>query len=169
MAIYRDTPYPSCRFTVDLGTGEVWSPNTGLLEVVFPEARLVVSDYRSGNSRSPEPQKVQTGVEYGTLILRRTVNGSLDWYQWWNEFRNGSTGNLRSVTVNLMNEDLSNVVLTWRFNLPDSPTSPLPAQPPRGRRRCPPVGQSAPVRPRFSCPPEARRGRQSHPARQGCG
>jgi len=116
MSIYRDTPYPSCRFTVDMGTGEVWSPNTGLLEVVFPEARLVVADYRTGNSRNPEPQKVQTGVEYGTLILRRTVNGSLDWYQWWNEFRNGSTGNLRHITVQLLSEDLSNVVLTWRFH-----------------------------------------------------
>lgn len=115
MAIYRDLPYPPCHFTVDLGTGETWSPNTGLLEVVFPEARLVVTDYRPGNSKTPEPQKVQTGVEYGTLILRRTVNGSLDWYQWWNEFRNGSTGNTRSVTIHLMNEDLSNVVLTWKF------------------------------------------------------
>ena len=115
MAIQRDKPYSGMNFTVDLGTGEVDGPAFGLLEVIFPEARLHVLEYRNGNDRTNEVRKTQTVTRYGNLILRRGVIGSLNWYAWWSALRNGDQSAVRTIRVNLMNEDQSAVVLMWRF------------------------------------------------------
>ena len=55
MAILRDRPYPSMNFTVDLGTGVVEGPEAGLVEVIFPEARIQVNEYRNGSDKVTEP------------------------------------------------------------------------------------------------------------------
>ena len=49
------------------------------------------------------------------MTLKRGVIGSLDLYQWLDQIRNGDQNALRSVTVQLMNEDHSAVVQTWKL------------------------------------------------------
>lgn len=116
MAVLRDNPYAGFNFTVDLGDGKVDGPEAGVLEVDFPEARLLLQDYRSGSDKTPEPRKVQTQVQYGNLVLRRGVVGALNWYAWWNEARNGaSKGLARNVTVRLLSEDRAGAVMAWKF------------------------------------------------------
>ncbi len=114
MAVMRDKPYSGMNFTVDLGTGQVDGPEAGLLEVIFPEARLHVLEYRNGNEKEPAARKMQTVTRYGNVILTRAAIGSLNWYAWWNTTRNGDQA-VRTVVVSLMNEDHSAVVLTWKF------------------------------------------------------
>ena len=115
MAILRDKPYPGVNFLVDLGTGNSEGPEAGLAEVVFPEARLQVLEYRNGNEKENAPRKLQTITHYGNLVLRRGVLGSLNWYQWWDAVRNGDHAALRTITINLINEDQTASVLTWKF------------------------------------------------------
>jgi phage tail-like protein len=115
MAVLREKPYPGINFIVDLGTGEVDSIDAGLSEVVFPEARLEVLEYRNGNDRATEIHKLQTTTRYGNLILRRGVIGSLSWYEWWNALRNGDQTAERTIIVVLLNEDRTEKVLTWKF------------------------------------------------------
>ncbi len=115
MAVQREKPYPGTNFVVDLGTGEVTSTDAGLTEVLFPEARLEVLEYRNGNDRDNEAHKLQTVTHYGSLVLRRPVIGSLSWYSWWNSARSSGQGAQRSVTVSLLSEDHSETVLTWKF------------------------------------------------------
>jgi phage tail-like protein len=115
MAILREKPYPGINFIVDLGTGDVETVEAGLLEVIFPEARLEVLEYRNGNDRTTEPRKLQTITKYGNLILRRGAIGSLSWYGWWNAVRNGDQSAVRNITVVLLNEDRTEQVLTWKF------------------------------------------------------
>jgi phage tail-like protein len=115
MAILREKPYPGINFLVDLGTGEVDSPEAGLCEVVFPESRLQVLEYRNGNDRSNDVRKIQTTTEYGDLIVRRGAIGSLSWYGWWNAARNGDQTVTRTITIHLLNEDRTEQVLTWKF------------------------------------------------------
>jgi hypothetical protein len=55
MAILRDRPYPSMNFTVDLGTGVVEGPDAGLVEVIFPEARIQINEVRNGSHKVTEP------------------------------------------------------------------------------------------------------------------
>jgi hypothetical protein len=42
--------------------------------------------------------------------------GSLDLYAWWDEVRRGTARRKRTVKVDLLGEDQSTVVLTWRFD-----------------------------------------------------
>ena len=115
MAIMRDRPYPGMNFTLDVGTGESEGPESGLVEVIFPEARIQISDYRNGNDKVNEPVKLHTLTHYGNLVLKRGSIGSLTWYQWWNDARNGNPAVARTVVVHLLNEDHSAVVLSWKF------------------------------------------------------
>jgi phage tail-like protein len=115
MATLRDRPYPSMNFTVDLGTGVDEGPEAGLLEVIFPEARIQINEYRNGSDKTGEATKTLGPTHYGNLLLRRGAIGSLNWYQWWNEARNGNPTVARNVVVRLLDEDRGQVVLTWIF------------------------------------------------------
>jgi phage tail-like protein len=114
MAVQRDKPYPGMNFLVDLGTGSTEGPEAGLAEVIFPEARLEVTEYRNGNEKENNSRLIQTVTNYGNLILRRAPIGSLSWYDWWNAAREGQSVQ-RTVTVMLLNEDRTETVLTWVF------------------------------------------------------
>lgn len=50
------------------------------------------------------------------LLLRRGVTGSLDLFQWWHEARPDAVTSTRTVTVQLLSDNLASVVLTWRFH-----------------------------------------------------
>ena len=115
MAVQREKPYPGINFIVDLGTGEVDTPDAGLSEVVFPEARLQMLEYRNGNDRGNDIRKLQTTTKYGNLILRRGVIGSLSWYLWWDAARNGDQTAVRTIIISLLNEDRTGRVISWKF------------------------------------------------------
>ncbi len=51
----------------------------------------------------------------GDVTLRRGVIGSLALYGWLNQIRNGDVGALRTVTIQLLSEDRSQVVQTWKL------------------------------------------------------
>jgi phage tail-like protein len=111
MAVQRDRPYAGMNFHVDLGLGN--GPDAGVSEVLFPAARLQLNEYRNGNDKVPETTKLSTLTHYDNLVLRRGVIGSLSWYQWWNEARNGGDAR-RTVTVTLLDEQGS-PAMSWRF------------------------------------------------------
>jgi phage tail-like protein len=115
MAVFRDRPYSGMNFFVDLGFGEEGSSESGVFEVIFPEARVHVIEYRNGNETPNEPRKVQSFTHYGNLVIKRGAIGSLNWYSWWNEFRKGIQTDLRTIRVRLLDEDHTSVVLEWRF------------------------------------------------------
>ena len=115
MAVLRERPYSSQNFLVDLGTGDTSGVEAGFSEVIFPDARVQVGEYRSGNDRENNKRKITLTTEYGNLILKRGAIGSLALYDWWNTVRNGDQGSLRSIRVHLLSEDLTQTVLTWKF------------------------------------------------------
>jgi phage tail-like protein len=115
MAILRDKPYSNMNFNVDIGGGGSGGPDAGLVEVIFPEARIQFLEYRSGQDKVNEHVKTLALTRYGNLILKRGAIGSLTWYDWWSQARNGNPSVNRTVVVHLLNEDQTAVVLTWRF------------------------------------------------------
>ncbi len=82
----------------------------GFSEVIFPSFSLdvaqpgdVMNDASAANNR---------------LILKRGVTGDLSLYTWWQRTRSARATRAtraRTVDVQLLNEDHSKVVLTWRF------------------------------------------------------
>ncbi|MCC6772494.1 MAG: phage tail protein [Gemmatimonadaceae bacterium] len=115
MAIFRDSPYTSFNFLVDLGMGDSGGADAGFSEVTLPDLRVDVIEYRNGNDKVNAVRKL-AGLEHtGNVILRRGVIGSLTLYQWYDAVRNGDANAARTVTIHLQNEDRSQVVMTWKL------------------------------------------------------
>ena len=115
MALTRELPYPGLNFLLDLGTGETETPAAGAMQIQFPDARIDILEYRNGNEKESSVRKLQALSRYTPLILRRGLIGALDWYQWWDQLRNGDVTAKRNIMIQLLTEDRSNVVMTWRF------------------------------------------------------
>ena len=49
------------------------------------------------------------------VTLKRGIIGSLNLYRWLDEIRNGEQNALRTVAIQLQNEDHTEVVMTWRL------------------------------------------------------
>ncbi|MDQ3697403.1 MAG: phage tail protein [Gemmatimonadota bacterium] len=115
MATLRDRPYTNFNFLVDLGDGTTEGAQAGFDEVLLPEVWLDVIEYRNGNEKENSVRKL-TGLDHcGNLLLRRGVAGSVDLYAWYNQIRNGDQNALRTVTIELQNEDHTAIVLTWKL------------------------------------------------------
>ena len=115
MATFRDRPYMQFNFIVDLGDGETDGPKAGFQEVSGIGMEVAVAEYRAGNSKENSVMKI-TGLNKSTdVTMKRGVIGSLDLYQWLDQIRNGDQKALRTVTVQLQNEDHTEVVQTWKL------------------------------------------------------
>jgi phage tail-like protein len=115
MAVPRDRPYVQFNFLVDLGTGNTEGPVAGFQECSNIGMEVTVAEYRAGNHKENSVQKI-TGLNKATdVTLKRGVIGQLDLYAWLNDIRNGNQNALRTVTVQLQNEDHTQVVQTWKL------------------------------------------------------
>ena len=97
MGIEDREPLLNARFRVEIEG----LPASGVVEVIFPEARITSAD---GNAR----------VQYGPLTMRRGMTTSSDWYRWWDSAR-GSAAAKRRVTIVLMDR-LQADVHRWTFS-----------------------------------------------------
>lgn len=115
MATLRDRPYVQFNFLVDLGDGVTDGPKAGFQEVSGIGMEVAVAEYRAGNSKENSVIKL-TGLNKCTdVTMKRGVIGSLDLYQWLDQIRNGDQKALRTVKVELQNEDHTEVVQTWKL------------------------------------------------------
>ena len=115
MAVQRDRPYVQFNFLVDLGTGVTEGAAAGFQEVSNIGMEVTVAEYRTGNMKENSVQKI-TGMNKATdVTMKRGVIGVLDLYQWLDQIRNGDQAAYRTVTVQLQNEDHTQVVQTWKL------------------------------------------------------
>jgi phage tail-like protein len=115
MAVLRERPYVQFNFLVDLGTGNTDGPDAGFQEVSGIGMEVTVSEYRNGNARENSVMKI-TGMNKSTdVTLKRGVIGSLSLYRWLDDIRNGNQSAMRTVTLQLQNENHTEVVQTWKL------------------------------------------------------
>jgi len=115
MAVLRDRPYCQFNFLVDLGDGNSDGPRAGFQEVSAISTEVTVTEYRNGNSKENSTLKI-TGLNKATdVTLKRGVIGSLDLYGWLDDIRNGNQKALRTVTIQLQNEEHTEVAQTWKL------------------------------------------------------
>jgi len=115
MAVLRDRPYVQFNFLVDLGDGVTEGPQAGFQEVSGIGMEVTVSEYRNGNEKENSVRKI-TGMNKSTdVTLKRGVIGSLNLYNWLHQIRNGDQNALRTLVVQLQNEDHTAVVQTWKL------------------------------------------------------
>jgi phage tail-like protein len=116
MAVVSERPYRNSNFLVDFGRGDSASKLAGFAEVIFPD---FIIDQPEGHPRPhtvPQPVERAEVAAANRLVLKRGVMGSMDLYAWWDETRKGRAPRPRTVKVELLGEDQSTVVLTWRFD-----------------------------------------------------
>ena len=115
MAILRERPYVQFNFLVDLGDGVTDGPAAGFQELSGIGMEVTVSEYRAGNHKENSVMKI-TGMNKSTdVTMKRGVIGSLNLYQWLDQIRNGDQKAMRTVTIQLQNEDHTAVVQTWKL------------------------------------------------------
>ena len=110
MAVMRDRPYGNSNFLVDFGAGDNRSASAGFSEVIFPPFAVDPAE-----SKQHQDANATDAAVGNRLILKRGLIGSLDLYAWWNKARRGKAPQRRTVKIELLSEDHSTVVLTWRF------------------------------------------------------
>jgi phage tail-like protein len=108
-------PYAQFNFLVDLGTGATDGPQAGFQECSRIGMSVDVIEYRNGNDRSNELRKLTGLARYPDVTLKRGIIGALDLYDWLNAIRNGDETAYRTVTVQLLSEDHTQVVQTWKL------------------------------------------------------
>jgi phage tail-like protein len=114
MAVLRERPYAQFNFLVDLGTGNTDGPEAGFQECSGISMSVDVIEYRNGNDRENNPRKIAGLTKVSDVTLKRGIIGSLGLYNWINEIRNGDQA-VRTVTIQLQNEDHTAVVATWKL------------------------------------------------------
>jgi phage tail-like protein len=115
MAVIRDQPYLQFNFLVDLGDGNTEGPSAGFQECSAIGMEVSVVEYRNGNDRENEVRKLTGLARVSDVTLERGVIGVLNLYNWLNDIRNGNQNAVRTVTIQLQNEDHTAVVQTWRL------------------------------------------------------
>ena len=115
MAVLRDRPYTQFNFLVDLGDGNSDGVQAGFQEVSGISMEVAVTEYRNGNAKENSVMKLTGLNRVSDVTLKRGVIGSLNLYAWLNQIRNGDQNALRTVTIQLQNEDHSAVVQTWKL------------------------------------------------------
>jgi phage tail-like protein len=115
MAVLRDRPYVQFNFLVNLGDGVTNTPQAGFQEISGIGMEVSIAEYRPGNYAFNNVIKTAGLNKAMDVTMKRGVIGSLDLYKWLDDVRNGSTNGLRTVTIELKNEDRSNTVQTWRL------------------------------------------------------
>jgi phage tail-like protein len=115
MAVQRQRPYAQFNFLVDLGTGVTDGPQAGFQECSEIGMSVDVVEYRNGNDKENAVRKLTGLARYPDVTLKRGIIGSLDLYSWLSDIRNGDEAAYRTVTVQLMNEDHTQVAQTWKL------------------------------------------------------
>jgi phage tail-like protein len=105
--VRRNDPYLNFNFRVQLGGDEV----AGFSEVVLPEGRIDVVEYREGSDKTLGARKFPGLVHYSNVVLKRGITGNTDLYDWWDSVRDGS-GLRRDVVISLHDEQ-QNAVQRW--------------------------------------------------------
>ena len=115
MAVLRDRPYVQFNFLVNLGDGVTNTPQAGFQEISGIGMEVTIAEYRPGNYAFNNVIKT-AGLNKATdVTMKRGVIGSLNLYQWLDQIRNGDQKAMRTVTVQLQNEDHTEVVQTWKL------------------------------------------------------
>ena len=115
MAVMRDRPYVNSNFRVDLGTRDRNSVTAGFAEVIFPAFTIGPTNRHPPDPGPPHGSDPAGTHEISRLILKRGLIGALDLYSWWASAPRGKTPQRRTVKIELLGEDHSTVVMTWRF------------------------------------------------------
>ena len=112
----RDRPYTNGNFRVKIGGDQGDSVAAGFQEVVMPEVKAEVVEYRNGNEKLNHPRKINGSYDVSNVILKRGLIGASNLWDWFQLVMNGKQEeSLKDVVIQLMDESGENVAVSWRL------------------------------------------------------
>jgi phage tail-like protein len=117
MAVPRDNPYGAFNFRVTATRfGGAETIRAGFQEVSGLGIEATVAEYRNGNDPQNHVRKIMGVYKVTDVTLKRGLIGAKDFFEWLRDIREGQQDNvLDQVTIELMAEDHSGPVMTWRL------------------------------------------------------
>ena len=115
MAEFRERPYSQFNYLVDLGTGDTDSAQAGFSEVSGLGIEVNIAEYRNGNEKNNSVRKIPGSYKVTDVTLKRGVIGATDLYEWLDQMRDGDPNARRAITIQLLAEDRSGPVVTWKL------------------------------------------------------
>lgn len=109
--IARDTPYGAFNFHVDLGGGVA----AGFSDVSGLMTETTVSEYRNGNDPENHVRKIPGVYKVGDVTLKRGLVGQGELFAWIKDTRTQGYKAKRDISVMLMDEGRTGIVMTWRL------------------------------------------------------
>jgi phage tail-like protein len=76
---------------------------------------VAIAEYRNGNDKVNNVRKIVGLGKTSDITLKRGVIGTLDLYRWLDSLRNGDAKGAKSVKIELLAEDRSGPVLSWKL------------------------------------------------------
>ena len=116
MAEFRERPYSQFNYLVDLGTGDTDSAQAGFSEVSGLGVEVNIAEYRNGNEKNNAVRKITGSYKVPDVTLKRGVIGATDLYEWLDQVRAGDQEAPRDITIQLLAEDRSGPVVTWKLS-----------------------------------------------------
>jgi phage tail-like protein len=111
----RNHPYAQFNFLVDLGDGMTAGPAAGFAECSQIAMSVDVIEYRHGNDTDDSTRKLPGRARVRDVTLKRGAIGSLNLNRWLDQTRNGDQAAVRNVTIQLQNEDRTEIAMTWKL------------------------------------------------------
>jgi len=115
MAVQRDDPYGAFNFKVTITPGSGGEIKAGFSDVSGLSTEVTYADYRVGTDPANRPRKVPLMYKAGDVTLKRGLAGGLDLFQWIDQVRQGRQDARATVVIELMSEDRSVVVTSWKL------------------------------------------------------
>ena len=120
MAEDREIPYSAFNFLVEVGNGSGTDVQAGFSDVSGMSSELTMAEYRNGNAKTNDVNKVPGTSKMGDVTFKRGITkDSEKIFAWLEEARTGQLAAKRTVRVKLLSEDRSQgdpeVVMTWEL------------------------------------------------------
>jgi len=97
-------PYRNFNFRVEIDG----LPETGFSEVVVPETRIEVVEYREGGDHTSGTRKLPGRAKVGNVVLRRGIDQDLSLWNWFRTVRDGDLDR-RNVAIILLDATRTDV------------------------------------------------------------
>ncbi|WHO39164.1 phage tail protein [Sphingobium sp. AP49] len=115
MAITREDPYGPFNFRVTITPGTGAEIKAAFSDVSGMSAEITHADYRTGTDPANHVRKIPLMNKTGDITLKRGLVAALDLFQWVKAAKEGVLAAKASVVIELMSEDRTATVATWKL------------------------------------------------------
>jgi len=113
MAIERDDPYTAFNYRLTIQPENGLEIRGGFSEVSGLAVEVTYTEYREGTDPINTSRRIPTQYKGTDITLKRGLLGRLELWQWLKEVREGNQDTRATTTIELLNENRSDTVMTW--------------------------------------------------------